>query len=45
VLHVQDVVADLLSRSTIIAEAVASGRLAVVGGLYDLDEGRVQLVT
>jgi carbonic anhydrase len=45
VLHVQDVVADLLSCSTIIAEAVASGRLAVVGGLHDLDEGRVQLVT
>jgi carbonic anhydrase len=45
VLHVQDVVADLLSRSAIISGAVAAGRLAVLGGLYDLDEGRVRLVT
>jgi carbonic anhydrase len=45
VLHVQDVVADLLARSAIIAEAVAAGRLGLIGGIYDLDEGRVRLVT
>jgi carbonic anhydrase len=45
VLHVRDVVADLLARSAIIVEAVAAGRLAIIGGFYDLDDGRVQIVT
>ena len=43
--HVLDVVAKLLARSAIIAEAVAAGHLRVVGGVYDLDEGRVRIVT
>jgi carbonic anhydrase len=42
--HVRNVVALLLARSAIIAGAVAAGRLSVVGGLYDLDEGRVRLL-
>jgi carbonic anhydrase len=42
--HVRDVVDTLLARSRIIAEAVEAGRLKVIGGVYDLDEGRVRLV-
>ncbi|WP_237214300.1 carbonic anhydrase [Falsiroseomonas oryziterrae] len=42
--NVRRMVQHLLTRSRIIAEAVEAGRLAVVGGLYDLDEGRVRLV-
>ncbi len=42
--NVRRVVEQLLTRSQIIAEAVRAGRLKVVGGLYDLDAGRVRIV-
>ncbi len=42
--NVRRVVGHLLTRSHIVAEAVASGRLRVVGGVYDLEEGRVRIV-
>jgi len=42
--NVRRVVQHLLTGSQIIAAAVAAGRLAVRGGIYDLDEGRVRLV-
>lgn len=42
--NVRRVVDHLLTRSQIIAEAVAEGRLRVAGGIYDLDEGRVRIV-
>lgn len=42
--NVRRMVQHLLTRSHIIAEAVAAGRLEVVGGFYGLDEGRVRLV-
>ena len=40
-LHVIATVDEILSRSTLIAEAVADGRLAVVGANYRLDVGEV----
>jgi carbonic anhydrase len=40
-LHIEASVGALLERSTLISEAVASGRLAVVGANYDLANGRV----
>jgi carbonic anhydrase len=42
--NVRRVVEHLVTRSQIIAEAVAEGRLRVAGGVYDLDEGRVRIV-
>lgn len=36
---------EQLKRSSLIAERVESGQLRIVGGRYDLDTGRVQLVT
>jgi carbonic anhydrase len=43
--NVRRVVEQLLTRSQIIADAVAAGRLRVTGGVYDLDEGRVRIVS
>lgn len=40
-LHIEASVGALLERSILISEAVASGRLAVVGANYDLANGRV----
>ena len=42
--NVRRVVQHLLERSHIIAEAVEAGRLRVLGGIYDLDQGRVRIV-
>jgi carbonic anhydrase len=42
--HVRETVAQLLSRSTAIAERVAAGTLAVAGGAYHLTDGRVVLL-
>jgi carbonic anhydrase len=42
--HVRAVVAQLQARSAIIAGAVAAGRLLLLGGVYDLDEGRVRII-
>lgn len=42
--HVQSVMAQLQSRSAIIAAAMAAGRLQMAGGVYDLEEGRVRIV-
>ncbi len=39
--HVRDTVADLLHRSELISEAVADGRLGIVGANYRLTEGAV----
>lgn len=45
-LHVKDTVSELLGRSNLIASAVASGKLAVVGATYRLALGKVtSLVT
>ncbi|WP_286346680.1 carbonic anhydrase [Frondihabitans sucicola] len=40
-LHIEASVGALLERSILISEAVASGRLAVVGANYDLANGKV----
>jgi carbonic anhydrase len=40
-LHIEASVGALLERSILISEAVASGRLTVVGANYDLANGRV----
>ena len=37
--HLRDTVADLLHSSELISEAVADGRLAIVGANYRLAEG------
>ncbi|RUV32088.1 carbonic anhydrase, partial [Mesorhizobium sp. M1A.T.Ca.IN.004.03.1.1] len=37
--HLRHTVADLLRASELIAEAVAEGRVAVVGANYRLDDG------
>jgi carbonic anhydrase len=39
--HLRDTVAELLAESELISDAVAAGRLAVVGANYRLLEGRV----
>ncbi len=39
--NVRRTVADIQSRSAVIAERVANGQLKVVGAVYDLDTGRV----
>ena len=41
--HVRETVAQLMSRSTAIAERVAAGTLAIVGITYRLADGRVVL--
>lgn len=40
-LHVQDTINELLTRSTLIAKAVKSGKLAVVGANYRLALGEI----
>ena len=37
--HLRDTVAELLHSSELISEAIAEGRLAIVGANYRLDEG------
>ncbi|MBS9533173.1 carbonic anhydrase [Mycobacterium sp. M1] len=39
--HVNETVAQLAARSTVIAERIAAGTLAVVGATYHLADGRV----
>ena len=41
--HLRDTVGALLSASELISEAVAAGRLAIVGANYRLHDGRVQI--
>lgn len=40
--HVNETVAQLAARSTVIADQIAAGRLAIVGATYHLADGRVQ---
>jgi carbonic anhydrase len=40
-LHVQDTINELLTRSTLIADAVKTGKLAVVGANYKLALGEI----
>src|SRR6476619_459677 len=42
--HVRHTIRLLVERSSLIAERIASGRLAVVGAAYNLDEGRARMV-
>jgi len=42
--HVRETVAQLMSRSTAIAERVSTGNLAVAGVTYHLADGRAALV-
>jgi carbonic anhydrase len=42
--HVRETVAQLMARSTAIAERVAAGTLAIAGITYRLAEGRAELV-
>lgn len=42
--HVAGTVRDLLTDSSIVAEAVAAGRVVIAGGVYGLDDGRVRPV-
>lgn len=44
-LHIEASVGALLERSVLISEAVATGKLAVVGANYDLANGRVDVHT
>ncbi|MDP9023755.1 MAG: carbonic anhydrase [Candidatus Eremiobacteraeota bacterium] len=43
--NVRDSMAALASRSKIVADAVASGSLAISGGIYDLHSGTVTIIT
>ncbi|PPF83012.1 carbonic anhydrase [Subtercola sp. Z020] len=40
--HLEDTIAELLQSSEMIAEAIADGRLAIVGANYRLSEGRAE---
>ncbi len=40
--HLRDTITELIESSTVIAEAIAEGRLAVVGATYWLAAGRVE---
>ena len=42
--HVRHTIRLLTERSSLIAERIDSGRLAVVGAAYHLDEGRARMV-
>ena len=42
--HVRETVAQLMSRSTAIAERVSAGTLAIAGATYHLADGRASLV-
>jgi len=44
VANIQYQVEKLLQASSVIQEAVGAGKLKVIGGRYDLDEGTVTLV-
>jgi carbonic anhydrase len=39
--HLRDTIAELLSTSELIAEAIAAGDVAIVGATYNLREGHV----
>ncbi|MDD7812691.1 carbonic anhydrase [Mycobacterium sp. CSUR Q5927] len=41
--HVNETVRQLASRSTVIAEQIEAGTLAIVGATYHLSDGRVQV--
>ena len=42
VLHIQDTINELLTRSSLIANAVKTGKLGVVGANYRLDLGEIR---
>ena len=42
--HVRHTIRLLVERSSLIADRIESGRLAVVGAAYNLDEGRARMV-
>lgn len=42
--NVKDTVARLKSESSLLADAVANGKLDIIGGIYRLDSGKVELV-
>ena len=42
--HISDTIDELLEMSTLIRERVESGKLAVVGAQYRLEEGEVELI-
>jgi carbonic anhydrase len=42
VLHIQDTINELLTRSSLIAKAVKAGKLGVVGANYRLDLGEIR---
>ena len=42
--NVKDTVARLKSESSLLADALAKGKLAIVGGIYKLDSGKVELI-
>jgi len=42
--HVRHTIRLLVERSSLIADRIESGRLAVVGAAYNLDEGRARVV-
>jgi carbonic anhydrase len=42
--HVRHTIRLLVERSSLIADRIASGALAVVGAAYNLDEGRARMV-
>lgn len=43
--HIQDTLAELVERSSLIRSHIESGRLAVVGAEYRLTEGNVSLIS
>ena len=40
--NVKQTIADIKSRSSVMSDRIASGELLVVGGIYDLETGRVE---
>ena len=42
--HVRHTIRLLVERSSLIADRIGSGRLAIVGAAYNLDEGRARVV-
>ena len=43
--HIEDTIQDIQTRSKVIADAVAEGRLAIVGANYELSGGEVHPIT
>ena len=43
--NVIDTVAQLKSRSSLLADAITQGKLQIVGGIYELDSGKVKLIS